>query len=80
MTQEAMLMPQSTAVAALDRKESFGSMPGLAEVAGASDNMQDPFYSPENIALLKRRIANLEAGGGIYRDIIEVDDEEDLGD
>ena len=39
----------------------------------------DPFYSPENMERLKKSIANLEAGGGTYHELIEVDDEEDMG-
>jgi DNA-damage-inducible protein J len=39
----------------------------------------DPFYSQKNIERLNRAIANLEAGGGTYHDIIEVDDAEDMG-
>ena len=35
----------------------------------------DSFYSKENIELLKRRAANLEASGGAYHELIEVDDE-----
>ena len=40
----------------------------------------DPFYSPENMAELSRRIANLEAGRSklTYHELIEVDDEEGL--
>ena len=33
----------------------------------------DPFYSPANMQRLKKSIANLEAGGGTYRELIEVD-------
>ena len=34
----------------------------------------DPFYSESNQAYLKRAIAALDAGEGIERDLIEVDD------
>ena len=36
------------------------------------DTTPNPFYSKENIELLKRRAANLEAGGGAYHELIEV--------
>jgi len=39
----------------------------------------DPFYSPENIAELRRRAAILDAGGGTEHELIEVDDDEDMG-
>jgi len=35
----------------------------------------DPFYSESNIAHLVRGIEQLEAGEGILRELIEVDDE-----
>lgn len=36
----------------------------------------DPFYSPENQAELRRRVADLEAGRNVrVRELIEVDDE-----
>ena len=34
----------------------------------------DPFYSESNMARLRESIANLNAGKGIERDLIEVDD------
>lgn len=34
----------------------------------------DPFYSESNLAHLRRGIASLNAGKGIERDIIEVDE------
>lgn len=34
----------------------------------------DPFYSESNMARLRESIANLDAGKGIERDLIEVDD------
>ena len=40
----------------------------------------DPFYSPENMAELSRRIADLESGKArlTYHELIEVEDEEGL--
>jgi len=35
----------------------------------------DPFYSESNIAHLMRGVAQMEAGKGIVRELIEVDDE-----
>ena len=34
----------------------------------------DPFYSESNMARLRESIANLNAGKGVERDLIEVDD------
>jgi DNA-damage-inducible protein J len=34
----------------------------------------DPFYSESNMARLRESIANLNAGNGVERDLIEVDD------
>jgi len=34
----------------------------------------DPFYSESNMARLRESIANLNAGNGIERELIEVDD------
>ena len=36
----------------------------------------DPFYSEENIARLRQAIADMDAGKGIVRELIEVDDDE----
>ena len=36
----------------------------------------NPFFSPENVAVLNRAIANLESGGGTFHELIEVDDDE----
>ncbi|MCL2199020.1 MAG: type II toxin-antitoxin system antitoxin, RelB/DinJ family [Defluviitaleaceae bacterium] len=47
-------------------------LPGELEVA------PDPFYSPENIAELKKRAADVEAGKFTYHELIEVEDEEGL--
>ena len=38
----------------------------------------DPFYSETNMARLRRGIEALNNGEGIERELIEVDDEEDL--
>ena len=40
----------------------------------------DPFYSPENMAELSRRVASLKTGKSklTYHELIEVDDEEGL--
>jgi len=35
----------------------------------------DPFYSEDNMAHLARGMAQMEAGGGVVRELIEVDDE-----
>ena len=40
---------------------------------------QDPFYSKENMERLKKSIGRLESGQGTYHELIEVDDEEDMG-
>ena len=59
----------------------------LAELAVSNQRLpaeleieSDPFYSPENMAELSRRIANLEAGKSklTYHELIEVYDEEGL--
>ncbi len=39
----------------------------------------DPFYSQKNQARLRESMARLEAGLGVEHELIEVDDEEDLG-
>jgi DNA-damage-inducible protein J len=36
---------------------------------------QDPFYSDENIAYVKKSVAELRAGKGQAHELIEVDDE-----
>ena len=33
----------------------------------------DPFYSPENLARLKRSIQQLESGGGTVHELLEVE-------
>ena len=39
----------------------------------------DPFYSKTNIEHLKRAIRQLEDGNGVEHELIEADDEEDMG-
>ena len=52
----------------------------LSEALARGENVRydydDPFFSPENLAALRRSIARLEAGEGTFHDIIEVDDDE----
>ena len=45
------------------------------EIAGS----QDPFYSVKNQLRLTEAMKQLEEGRGIERDLIEVDDDEDMG-
>ena len=45
------------------------------EIAAAQD---DPFYSKTNQMRLRRAMKQLEEGRGVERDLIEVDDEENL--
>ena len=37
----------------------------------------DPFYSPENMEILRKAIADLNAGKGKVHELIEVDDEDE---
>ncbi len=37
----------------------------------------DPFYSPENMEILRKAIAELKAGKGKVHELIEVDDEDE---
>ncbi|MCL2588311.1 MAG: type II toxin-antitoxin system RelB/DinJ family antitoxin [Oscillospiraceae bacterium] len=39
----------------------------------------DPFYSEQNMARLRAAAARLDAGQGVEHDLIEVEDEENLG-
>ena len=45
------------------------------EIAGA----QDPFYSVKNQLRLESAVRQLEAGMGVERELIEVENEEDMG-
>ena len=40
---------------------------------------QDPFYSKENMERLMKSIERLESGQGTHHELIEVDNEEDMG-
>ena len=60
MTTKTMRVPQSAVEAV------------YCSPVEADEYEDDPFYSPENIELLKKRAARLEAGGGSFREPIEV--------
>ena len=41
-----------------------------------SYDYDDPFFSPENLADIRKGIAGLKAGKGTFHEIIEVDEDE----